>query len=227
MTFNANFWETIARRGIGIPLCSAEDTFPDVPVSWGSVADWRASTGAVSFDLEIWSDEPAELTNFQLLGAVLKFAPEISNDDLDDADAGDDTLEVQGHAYRDGDGPFQITSTLTLPGGVSPDTNYWIGVVDEDNIQLYLTFADWLSRTTPVDITSDGTGDITIAAVEDQTMRVHWMSYGLLGDKNDGAISCDEQIGHTQRISHRPRTIAYGLVGDTTGEISAEIIQAR
>lgn len=72
-----------------------------------------------------------------------------------------DTLTVTGHGLRDGFGPYFVASTTTLPGGVTASTNYWVKVVDANTLKL-ATSLDALGRGVYVDITSAGSGTITI-----------------------------------------------------------------
>lgn len=89
-----------------------------------------------------------------------------------------DTLTVTGHPYVTADGPFRLTTTGTLPGGLAPDTDYWIVVVDENTVQIADSFNDTGGNNvarglgtvpnpiTVVDITSAGTGTMSIVPSE-------------------------------------------------------------
>lgn len=67
--------------------------------------------------------------------------------------AASDQITVTGHGYRDNTGPVRLSTTGTLPTGLSAATDYFIRVVDANTIQLSLT-----SGGAAVDFTDSGTG---------------------------------------------------------------------
>jgi hypothetical protein len=76
-----------------------------------------------------------------------------------DVDTGNDELDITGHFYVDEQGPFRLTTTTTLPAGLSLATDYYIVDVDADSFGLSLT-----AGGSKVDITgaaSGGTHTIT------------------------------------------------------------------
>lgn len=205
-------------------LLSAATTLPGPPVSWASVAAWRGRTNR-EFELKLWSTAAASFTSLYLAGAVQR-AQTIADDDVDGVTAGSDTLTVTGHAYKNGDGPVTFSSTLTLPGGISAATNYWITVVDANTIKLSTSFANWLDQVF-FDITSAGTGTVTIADVqtgETLTKRVHWLFISLLGPAEDGVLTLGASLGYSKRFVHTPERIAYAVIGTVgSGALSGEI----
>lgn len=81
-------------------------------------------------------------------------------------DVGANALAIPAHPFVTGDGPVRVTAG-TFPGGLLPDTDYWVVVVDAGNVQL----ADTFQKTggnypgnpiTPVDLTSAGVGPIKL-----------------------------------------------------------------
>ncbi len=48
-----------------------------------------------------------------------------------------DELLVMSHPYVDGDGPMRLSSTGSLPTGISADVDYWIGIVDSSSVTLH------------------------------------------------------------------------------------------
>lgn len=78
-----------------------------------------------------------------------------------DVDPATDEIIVTNHRFQNGDGPVQVTTSGTLPTGLTIDTDYWVIVNDEDTIELAATKAD-ADAGTPVDITVDGTGTSTL-----------------------------------------------------------------
>lgn len=75
--------------------------------------------------------------------------------------AATDLVTIVAHGLSTGDGPFQATTTTTLPAGLTALTNYWIIGVDADTFKLASSHADALAGT-PVDITDAGTGTHTL-----------------------------------------------------------------
>lgn len=74
---------------------------------------------------------------------------------------GTNTLTAPGHGLKTGDGPWQIASTGTVPGGLTTLTNYWAIFVDANTLKVAAKFQNaWVP--TPVALTSAGTGTITI-----------------------------------------------------------------
>lgn len=74
-----------------------------------------------------------------------------------------DTLTITAHGLSTGDGPFQATTTTTLPDGIAAATNYWVIVVDDDTLQLAASYADALAGT-EVTFDDDGTGTHTLTS---------------------------------------------------------------
>lgn len=93
-----------------------------------------------------------------------------------------DALTIIAHGLQTGDGPVQLTTTGTLPttstGALALLTNYWVIVVDANNVKLAATFAATggapgpgnTNPITPIDITSAGTGTMTVSGTS-STLR--------------------------------------------------------
>lgn len=89
-------------------------------------------------------------------------------------------LTAVGHGLGTGDGPFQLTTSLTLPGGLSPLTNYWVIRLTPDTFQLARSYIstggvdiDGLpsgSTVTPLTLQNQGTGVLTVS-VTAETLR--------------------------------------------------------
>lgn len=82
-------------------------------------------------------------------------------------DAGDitdaaDTVTITTHGYSAGDGPFQLTTTGTLPTGLAVDTDYFIGVVDANTITFHSSQYDAAHGKNKLPISADGSGTHTI-----------------------------------------------------------------
>ena len=88
--------------------------------------------------------------------------------------AAQDTLTITDHGYQTGDGPFVVSSTNTLPAGLTADTNYWANVVDTDTITLHGSYFGAFRDEEKVDITDTGTGTHSIVPeVSDQALVEH------------------------------------------------------
>lgn len=68
-----------------------------------------------------------------------------------------DAIEQTDHGFRTGEGPFRLSTTDTIPAGLSATTEYFIERVDSDNFKLRLT-----ADGTAVDITSQGAGNHSV-----------------------------------------------------------------
>jgi hypothetical protein len=207
----------------GIPVVTAASELPFPPASWANVPHWRGVY--LEFDLEMWADEAASCSGLELFGAVVT-AVALDDDDVDAVVHADDELTVTGHDYATGDGPVRFTTSGTLPAGLSLATDYWLGVVDDNTVQVYASLAAVLAGADPVAITSAGSGTHTISDTAD-TKRVRWLSHGLLGKDADGAVTLSEQRGYATRIAHRPRALAYAIAGTISANISATIYLTR
>lgn len=199
---------------------NAATTLPNPPTAWADVRHWTNARNLV-LDYEVWGDAAVSITGLELLGAVQKDAPNIADDDANAVTNAADTWTVTGHAFKNGDGPFRLTTTGTLPAPLLTATDYWFTVVDANTIKFHASFNNWIAGVAAIDLTSDGTGTQTIADVTSgagATMRVHWFSYGSLGPLGDGAVALDAQKGFASRVAHRPKTIAYAF---TASAVSA------
>ena len=76
--------------------------------------------------------------------------------------ATDNELAIATHGHVDGDGPFEASSTTTLPAGLAADTLYWVNAVDAGNVTLHLSQNEALAGTNEVALTDDGTGTHTL-----------------------------------------------------------------
>lgn len=76
---------------------------------------------------------------------------------------GADRVSIPGHGFNQGD-VVQLTSTGTLPGGLSLLTNYYIIRFDANSIQFAASYYDLIVGV-PVDLTSTGAGTQTITPV--------------------------------------------------------------
>lgn len=80
-------------------------------------------------------------------------------DDIEAVDTDEDTATLTGHDLTTGL-KGQLTTTGTLPTGLSTSTDYFIIVVDEDTVKFATSLANALAGTA-VNITGAGTGTHT------------------------------------------------------------------
>jgi hypothetical protein len=139
--------------------------------------------------------------------------------------AGDDSeLHGVAHGLLTGDGPVDVTTTLTFPTGLAGSTGYFVVKDDADNVGLAASLTDALTGKV-IEFTGAGTGTIKITASAD-TKRVHWHSMGLLGLAGDGAIAMTNQQSYWDVRRHSPDTIAYAVVAtfaSGAGKVSGQI----
>lgn len=73
-----------------------------------------------------------------------------------------DVCTAVAHGLITGDGPFQVSSSGTLPTGLTTATDYWFIRLDADTFKLASSLANALAGTA-IDISSTGSGIHTIA----------------------------------------------------------------
>lgn len=79
-----------------------------------------------------------------------------------------DQLTVTAHAITTGTGPVRVTSSGTVPGGLTAGVDYWAVAVGANALSLATTHALAVAASpTIVDITSAGTGSIAIVDTVD------------------------------------------------------------
>lgn len=190
--------------------------------SWADVSSWiKGGAAPAEFDLEIWANATINLTNAELFGGSLHPVA-LADDDVDDnlgnptVDATANTATVTGHAYVNGDGPVQLETTGTMPGALATLTDYWLIVVDANTVKFATSLANAMAGT-EVNITSVGTGTLTITDTDD-TQRLHWHSEGLLGKLGDGAVALTSVKAYRTRRAHRARALFYALVATMSAE---------
>jgi len=77
------------------------------------------------------------------------------------ADETTETFTSVGHGHATGAGPFQVSSSGTLPAGLLPTTDYWFIRLTDDTFRLAETAADALADT-EITITTNGTGTLML-----------------------------------------------------------------
>ena len=209
-----------------VVLCSSATALPNPPAQWAVVPDgWKSGQRVVpEFDLDVWvTDADTEVTSAKLIGAILHDVV-LSDDDVNTVDFANNELDLTSHAYQSLDGPVRLTTTGTLPTGLSLATDYWVTKVNANSIQLSASLDDALAGTF-VAFTDVGTGTHTISDTA-ATKRASWHTLGWLGDSADGAFSLTlAGKAYSTRAKHRAQVIAYAIEGtlDATNDIQATI----
>ena len=196
-------------RGDGITVASAATSLPFPPVVFGDADDWSQDLSVLPvFEVEIWAAAATELTDTTLYGGV-ELDLTIAADNVDTVDFANNELDIATHGLETGDGPLQLTTTTTLPAGLSLLTDYYVIKTNAGTIQLATTFANAIAGTA-VAFTDAGTGTHTLTGTGTES-RVKWLSYGKLGPANDGVVSLTEKGGYVTKVDHRPRTRYYAI----------------
>ena len=115
-----------------------------------------------------------------------------------------DTIDDTAHGFSNGYGPYQITSSGTLPAGLALLTNYYVRRVDDDTYTLHTTHIGAQKGTGIVDITAAaGGGTHTIAAMPsaepsatntDGQEALHLNALSGLGGEIGGVMSMPERL---------------------------------
>lgn len=154
---------------------SADDNMP-VPsfpgrvqtvINTTSATVLRAPAGASVVHLHLFGPEAGTL---QLCEGAYA-----GNQNASAVSAANDTWTITSHGFATGDGPYQLTTSGTLPAGLALLTDYWIYVVDANTIKFCLSLGDALRKNKSnmggdvdapkaVDITDAGTGTHTVGA---------------------------------------------------------------
>ncbi len=77
------------------------------------------------------------------------------------------------HGFLTGEGPLVLTTTDTLPAGLSLTELYWVQVVDANILQLHTSKQAAINGSTPVDITDTGTGTHDYARPAELNSDIH------------------------------------------------------
>lgn len=102
---------------------------------------------------------------------TLTFAPLV----VSAVSTGADTLTATAHGRSNGDGPVQLDSSGTLPAPLASSTDYWLIVVDANTLKLADSYVHTGGQqplgvgnpVTPIDLTTTGSGSITISSTAD------------------------------------------------------------
>jgi hypothetical protein len=184
--------------------------------SWGNEDMEKGAVG--EFDLDLFAAGAVDLTNVKLYGMIPQTGT-VAADDVNSVTHATEKLTVTGHLYNTGDGPFQLTTSGTLPAGYALATNYWIVVFDANTIGLASSLANAMAGTL-VAITTDGTGTHTITAAAGCKLARWFALDGMV----DTAISLSLRLGYRVRCAHNPRILAYALSATFSGAVATSAL---
>jgi len=201
----------------GVVIAANATSLPFPTFAQVTPESWRRVSAPPEFEVEFWSNGTVDLTFAELFGGALQ--PLVMADNAITSIAnGSDTFTKVAHGLLTGDGPVRATTSGTLPAGLEIDVDYWVIKLTNDTLKLASSFELAIAGT-PIDITTDGTGTMTLVDTAD-TSRIHWNSHGLLGDAADGAISLTNVLGYVVGSRHHAREIVLAVkatLSDTVG----------
>lgn len=212
----------------------ASDALDGDVATWLDVTEWNAEMprlglrmsdqatveGWPEFEIEINADATDSLSLVQLYACRLA-AGALTDDDFTSSGA---THSATGHDFRPGDGPVNVSSSGTLPAGLSADTPYFIEVVSGNTFKLHTERAGAVKgdSETEVTTTDTGTGTHTLSAVtasenpDDNTQRFRST---LIGDLNSSVnVEVDATTSYMERVNHSPLAQYYFLTASGAGE---------
>lgn len=98
------------------------------------------------------------------------------------ANASTDVLTSNAHGFVTGKGPVVLTTSDTLPAGLSLDTPYWPIRIDANTFYLALT-REQAARGSRVDVTDTGTGTHTATYAADGSAMLERLRQGVTPDQ--------------------------------------------
>lgn len=240
---------TVAFPGESVSITAESDALvATTTANWLDVSGWRTALGADQrywqglgvqqrfegfqhFELDIEGDAAETITAAELY--AVRLAPVTIDDDTFTSSGTDAVNTAVAHGMLTGDGPFQLTTTDTLPAGLSLLTDYWVEKTAADTFELYTSRALAIASGGGVATTDTGTGTHTIADVQgsanadDDTRRCRLALVGRLnsGAATIGTITVGAQTSYVERIEHSPLDLYYVVVA-TVGAVETLTIRA-
>jgi hypothetical protein len=130
---------------------------------------------------------------------------------------GTESLTINNHPFNTGERVY-ISSTASVPGGLSAGVEYFIIDTDANTIKLAASKADALANS-PVDITSTGSGTIVVA----HTKYLEATGNGLLSLDGENVVQGDRVL-----LKNQSTTTENGLYSVTeTGSVSTPAVLTR
>lgn len=73
-----------------------------------------------------------------------------------------DVVTIASHGFTSGDGPYRLSSSGTLPTGLTAGVDYWVSVIDANTFKFALSKDKAVAGDNVVDITATGSGTHTL-----------------------------------------------------------------
>lgn len=189
---------------------------PDLP----DVVDEQYFTSYPQFEIDIDCDASETLIGTPRLYAI-RLAPVVIADDTFTSSGSDAINTATSHAFQTGDGPVQLTTSGTLPAGLSLLTDYYIEDTGANTFELYTTRALAIAAGTGIVTSDTGSGTHTLvdkqggANTDNNTRRCR---HTLVGSLNEGnSIVLAAQTSYMERINHSPLDLYYVVLATETG----------
>lgn len=191
---------------------------------WGTVPrSW--DYGQVDrFTVEVFARGANAVTGAKLMAGVPEALAALTAKTFTAAGFASSQLTATSHTFVTGDGPVYLTNSGgALPTGLVASKGYWLYVVDANTVSLCASARDAMNAIVETFTSADsGTSQIVKSSgAQAPTCRIQWLSTGLLGEANDGALTLTSALGYQTRCDHNPCTVAYSLQAATFGTASA------
>lgn len=214
---------------LAVSITAESDAFAIATVAnWLNVQGWRSDLGEYlpgadkadeqhfvsypQFEIDIDCDAAETLTSPALY--AVRLAPVTLADD--DFTASGATLTATSHAFLTGDGPVRLTTTNTLPAGLSTNTDYYIEKTGANTFELYTSREDAIAAGGGIVTTDGGTGTHTLVDVQGSANKdndTRRCRHTFVGDLNEGnTITLAAQTSYMERINHSPLDLYYVLL---------------
>lgn len=174
--------------------------------------------GYPQFEIDIEGDAAETITAASLY--AIRLGPVTIADDTFTASGTDEVMTAVAHGMLTGDGPFQLTTSGTLPAELALLTDYWVEKTAANTFELYTSRELAIAAGGGIATTDAGTGTHTIADVQtalnpdDNTRRCRFALVRRLnsGAATVGTITVGAQTAYTERVDHSPLNLYYAVV---------------
>lgn len=217
--FNGTVWETLAIVNLSTPTGSIMSyAGSSAPVGWllcnGEAIDRTLYSDLFSVIGEDWGEGDGSTTfNLpDLRGKFLRGMVGMANQTFLPAavDIVNDIINIPSHGFNRTSFRVRVSSSGTLPTGLSASTNYFVIVIDANNIKLATSSANARAGTA-INITGIGSGTHTITQWEDPDAASRFaMNVGANSGDNLGAHQNWEVQSHTHTIDFNESSTSGG-----------------
>jgi hypothetical protein len=181
---------TVAERRLFINLLSERRKFIATSVSPDFISDDNSPIKQLNPSLEVIKGFNAELTP------------------IGNVDTASDSIEIESHGFVNGDLVI-YSSGLNVPlGGLISESNYYVRVLDQDNIELYTTYDLLEANKVNITATSSGTHNLILLGVNLNKNTFYLSSHGY---SRGDAIRLSGSVPPSGLISG-----AYYFIGSVT-----------